>query len=355
MALVEAMATHGSTNQTPNLQLTATGRRVAGLVASAASACGSVTWLLWRAPKVAFNPISLVMFALELASVATGMAISVGLASNHDRLGAPIDDDAARRFPFAVADLVGRARSQDLHGEMRVVVNRARRGRPPSDRAGVAVAAVLLDGPRRLLTVLACTVALLVGLAPFSNPPAWALAGAATAIMATSIGHVLLGGGRIRIGDRVRYSYAAVGEVVSRVDRDGLAPRRWTGAVATVVFINLAIGLRGISDRWTHGLPAMSRDDRIPTLMIATLLVLGALYTLLTTPKPVVTDAHLRARHLDERTARHSLLVGAICVGLVGLLAGVLPMAVDSGDGNPSRIEQVSDHDPAGIEGITGG
>jgi hypothetical protein len=355
MALVETMTTHGSTNQTSNLQLTTSARRVAGLVASAASAGGWVTWLVWRLPNVAGNPISLAMFALELASFAIGIAISVGIASHHDGREAALADDSARRFAFAVADLVGRARSSDLHGDVRAVAHRARAGRPPRDLAGVAIAAVLLDGPRRLLMVLTCAAALLLGLAPFSNPPAWALAAAALAMVATSISHVLLGEGRIRIGDRVRYSCAAVGEVVSRVDRDGLAPRRWTGAVASVVVINLAIGLRGISDRWTHGLPAMSRDGRIPTLMVATLLVLGALYTLSTTPKPVTTDAHLCARHLDERTARHSLLWGAICLGLVGLMAGVLPMDVDSRDGNPGRIENVSDRDPAGIEGITGG
>ncbi len=356
MALVETRTTHGSTNRTSNLQLTTSARRVAGLVASAASAGGGVTWLVWRLPNVAGNPISLAMFALELASVAIGIAISVGIVSHHDDgPESELGDDSARRFPFAVADLVGRARSSDLHGDVRAVAHRARAGRPPRDLAGVAIAAVLLDGPRRLLMVLTCAAALLLGLAPFSNPPAWALAGAALAMVATSISHVLLGEGRIRIGDRVRYSYAAVGEVVSRVDRDGLAPRRWTGAVATVVVINLAIGLRGISDRWTHGLPAMSRDGRISTLMVATLLALGAVYTLFTTPKPVTTDAHLCARHLDERTARRSLLGGAICVGLVGLMAGVLPMDVDPRDGNPSRIENVSDHDPAGIEGITGG
>ena len=355
MALVETMTTHGSTNRTSNLQLTTSGRRVAGLVASTASAGGWVTWLLWRLPNVADNPISLAMFLLELVSLAIGIAISVGIVSNHTGRESALDVDSARRFPFAVADLVGRARSTDLHGDMRVVAHRAREGRPPRDLAGVAIAAVLLDGPRRLLTVLTCTVALLSGLAPFSNPPAWALAGAATAMIATSISHVLLGGGRIRIGDRVRYSYAAVGEVVSRVDRDGFAPRRWTGAVATVVVVNLAIGLRGISDRWTHGLPAMSRDGRIPTLMLATLVVVGALYTLCTTPKPVITATHPCARHLEERTARHSLLGLAICVGLVGLLAGVLPMDVDSRDRNSGRIEQVSDHDPSGVEGITGG
>ena len=63
--------------------------------------------------------------------------------------------------------------------------------------------------------------------------------------------------GRIRIGDRVRWTYSTLGEVVAREDLDGVAPRSWVGTVATIVLVNIAVALRGMSDRWTHGLPHM--------------------------------------------------------------------------------------------------
>jgi hypothetical protein len=168
-------------------------------------------------------------------------------------------------------------------------------------------------------------------------------------------GHVILGGGRIRVGDRVRYSYAAIGELMSPADHDGLAPRRWVGTVAAVVVVNLAMALRGMSDRWTHGLSPMERESRVLTMVLGASVVLGALYTLCTTPAPDIADAHLMSRRLEERTARQSALGGAVIVGMIGLVAGVLPVRVDAADHDPVRVEQISERDAVDLEGVAGG
>ena len=131
------------------------------------------------------------------------------------------------------------------------------------------MAAVLTDGPRRLLVVGSLTLAMVLGVAPIPVPPLWAIACGIASMVLMSCAHVLLGGGRIRFGDRIRWSSAALGEVCSGVDLDGVAPRRWVGTVAAVVVLNLAIALRGMSDRWTHGLAPMEADDRHITLLIA--------------------------------------------------------------------------------------
>ena len=54
-------------------------------------------------------------------------------------------------------------------------------------------------------------------------------------------------------------------------------------------------------------------------------LVVGALYTLATSPRPTQADAHLVSRHLEERTARRTVLAIAVVLGLIGFIAGLLP------------------------------
>ena len=100
-----------------------------------------------------------------------------------------------------------------------------------------------------------------------------------------------------------------------------------------------------MSDRWTHGLPTMSNDMRIVAMVYAMTLVAGSLFTLVTTAAPQLDNAHLVSRRLEERTARQSALGGALCVGLIGLLAGVLPGCVDPGDDHAGRIEHVTEHE----------
>jgi hypothetical protein len=248
------------------------------------------------------------------------------------------------RFAHAVADIVGRTRSADLHREVRTAVRAAPRWRP-RDTADAALAAVLLDGPRRLALVGLLTLSLLLGQAPMPVPPVWALVAGTGVVVGLATAHVVLGGGRIRYGDRTRWASAAIGEVFSGVDVGHAAPRRWLGAVATVVVLNVAVALRGMSDRWTHGLRPMATDDRVVLMLYAIAVVAGALYTLRTMPAPQQVEAHLVSRRLEERTARQSAMGAAVCVGVVGLLAGVLPGGVDAADRDPVRIEQITDHD----------
>jgi hypothetical protein len=263
--------------------------------------------------------------AAELSGAVGAVVVGIGLAG----AASPRDvfEDEPRDshwYAHAVADLVGRTRAADIHRDVRTAVRAAPRWRW-RDRADATIAAILLDGPRRLAMLVIVVVGLMFGTTPFGTPPWWAIAALVVGSIAVGLAHVSLGQGRLRPGDRIRWSYGAIGEIVARADIAGVAPRRWIGSVAAVVVVSIAIALRGMSDRWTHGLPAMTDEDRVVLLLVALLLVLGALYTLATSPRPSQQDAHLVARHLDEGTARHSLLAVAVCVGMIGLVAGVLP------------------------------
>jgi hypothetical protein len=183
-------------------------------------------------------------------------------------------------------------------------------------------------------------------------PPLWALIAVVAGSACVSMSHVLGSQGSIRLGDRTRWSFASLGEVFSAADRDDVAPRRWVGTVATVVVLNLAIALRGMSDRWTHGLPPMSDAERMISMSWASVVVVAGLYALRTIPTPKLGNAHLVARRLEERTARQSALGAAVCVGLIGLLAGVLPGNIDTADHDPVRIEPVTQIE---ADGQTGG
>lgn len=318
-------------------------RRAIGLIALAVSVVSTFSWLAWRLVSLGPHPVELGVFMVEVAGLATGVGVAIALATTRSsRSVFENDPRESSRYAFAVADLVGRTRAVDLHREVRDAMRAAPRWRP-RNLGDVAVASVLADGPRRLGFIIVLNAGLLLGVAPFPMPPSWALASAALGVVAMSLAHVVLSAGRIRVGDRTRWSIASLGEVFSAADRDDLAPRRWVGTVAVVVVTNLAVALRGMSDRWTHGLPPMSSDDRLVGMALATALIVAALYTLRTMPAPQLPNAHLVSRRLEERTARQSAVGGAVCVGLIGLLAGVLPGGVDAADRDPVRIERVSD------------
>ena len=315
----------------------AKGRRAVGLAALALAVVGWGTWLVWRVIHITVHPFVLVMLVLELVGAAAGVAIGLALARDWPGAARPAPDRRdPRRFPCTVADAVGRDRPAELRPALRHYAGAPRR----TCLAELAVVGALVDGPRRLLLVVVLTLALLVGVAPVAVPPIAVLAALATGVSAMSVAHVCLGRGNIRFGDRIRWSYAALGEVVAERDQ-AFAPRRWIGAVAAVVVVNLAIALRGMSDRWTHGLAPMSDGERVTTMLFALSVVLGALYTLATTPAPEAS--HAASRRLEERTARRSALLGAVCVGVVGLVAGVLPGSVDAADDDPVRVEHVTE------------
>ena len=273
----------------------------------------------------------ILVLLLEAIGAASGLVVAIALGRSITTRTVLTDVPSERRYSAAVADVVGRTRAEDLQRTVRDAVRSARRTlrRPHAD---YAMAAVVTDGPRRLATVLLVALGLLIGVSPIERPSALAAGFVIAAVMCTSIAHVALSGGRIRTGDRIRWTYSTIGEIVGRRDIDGVAPRSWMGTIATIVGINVAVALRGMSDRWTHGLPAMDDESRVVAMVCGLVLAVGALVTLATTAAPELANAHLVARRLEERTARQSVLAAAVGVGMIGLVAGVLPGGVQATD-----------------------
>lgn len=294
-------------------------------------------WLGWRIVTLGAHPVQVVSLLVELSGWTGGTVVAVGMLRSTSPRDVLQTDDTYR-YAHAVADRVGRTRAADLHSDLWAAVERLGK-RTAGDAADRAMIGVLIDGPRRIALVTTLLFGLLLGVSPAPMPPVWAVSAVALGTVLIASAHVVASNGRIRFGDRTRWSSATLGEVLSPVDRADVAPRRWVGTVGTVVVLNLGIALRGMSDRWTHGLPSMPDDERIVVMTWAGLIVLGGLYTLRTTPTPRLGNAHLVARRLEERTARQSALGAAVCLGLIGLLAGVLPGSVDAGANDPARIE----------------
>jgi len=336
LATTDSATTRGS-------RLSAARRRI-GLVFMAVGVVGWMGWIVWRAATLSFNLIPITALLIETAGAAIGVVVAIALATV-DQPRANFADDRRDpwRYAFAVADRVGRTRAVDLHREVRSAARAARRARKRT-RADVAMGCVLVDGPRRLLMVVVAVVGLLFGVSPMPVPAVPALISLAIGVGGLSLATVVLSQGRIALGDRLRWTYGSIGELLIRDDIEGVAPRRWVGTVGTIVVVNLAVALRGMSDRWTHGLPTMSNDLRVVAMVYAMTLVAGSLFTLVTTAAPQLDNAHLVSRRLEERTARQSALGGALCVGLIGLLAGVLPGCVDSSHDHAGRIEHVTEH-----------
>lgn len=305
-----------------------TGARVALVVALVAAA----VWFAWRVVTVGPHPLRIVVLLVELSAWTGGVLVARGLLA----AGAPrgsLDTDVTYRYAFAVADRVGRTRADDLRLDLRAATDRLL-SRQPLDPADRAMIGVMIDGPRRVAIVVALSVCLLVGVAPLDVPPWWAVAALVVGSAALAVTHRVASDGVIRFGDRTRWSFATLGEVLAPVDHADLAPRRWVGTVGAVVVLNVAVGLRGVSDRWTHGLGDMAADDRAVAMIAAVVVALGGLYALRTIPPPRLANAHLVARRLEERSARRAALGAAVGLGLLGLAAGVVPVD-DGGQGRP--------------------
>jgi len=308
-----------------------------GLTALALGLVGCAVWLGWRIATLELHPVPMAFLVAEIVGVVGAVAIAVGLIKageprNVYSVSGTVRD--CHRFAHAIADIVGRTRSADLHRDVRTALRAAPRWRP-RDSADAAIAAVLADGPRRLTLVVTIGVGLLLGVPPFGVPPWWALGAALIGYLAFAMAHVALGRRRLRFGDRQRWSYGAIGEIIAREDVAGHAPRTWAGPIAVTVALSVAVALRGMSDRWTHGLPGMEYDERVGAMFVALALMLGALHTILTSPRPLPADVHLVSRRLEEATARQTLLAAAVCVGVIGLFAGVLPTS-DQADEEPA-------------------
>lgn len=319
----------------------ASARPMAGWVSLA---CGLVCWsiwFVWRLDHLAVNPVAICTLLIELSGLTAGVLVAIGLLrAEIPRTVLPSDRRDSHRYAYAVADRMGRTRTDDLQGDLLAAVERMT-NRRVAGRTDRAIIGVLIDGPRRVALVAVLTLALLVGVAPMPVPPMWAITAVAAGTWLIALSNVLATAGRIRFGDRTRWSFASLGEVFSRADHAAVAPRRWVGTIGTIVVLNIAIALRGMSDRWTHGLPAMTADHRVATMGWAAIVVMGGLFTLRTMDPPELSNGHLVARRLEERGARRSALGATVCVGLVGLVAGVLPSAVDGRGGESFDSESL--------------
>ena len=91
-----------------------------------------------------------------------------------------------------------------------------------------------------------------------------------------------------------------------------------------MVALNLAVSLRGLSDRWTHGLGAMAHDERVLTMAAAAWMVGWGFVALRSLPQPELGD-YGATRRLEESSTRRLALGATLAVATVGLVAGILP------------------------------
>ena len=322
-----------------------TGRRLGGV----GVALGTVAWAAWLTGRLAHasaHPLWVVLFASELLGVITGAVVATVLARRPVATAAPVSRGATRdrgdgtdvdRYPIAVAGLLGIANGPDLRKSVRAAWHPA--FAPTTPIAERALALVRIDGTRRLVMIVGLALSMLLGVAPLDQPSPWLLVAGGAGLVLTSVGSMLLTGGAIRPGDRLRWSFASIGLTVGPVERSDAMPVRWAGVTGSIVVLNLAVALRGVSDRWTHGLPPMADADRVVTMSAALLLITGGLATLrhLTPPEPGRCNMSSRR---EERSARQSALGATAIAGILGLLAGILPGSVDAADRQPLDREQ---------------
>jgi hypothetical protein len=310
-----------------------------------ASVVGVVAWSLWLAWRLTSSPVgvvSVVVLVLEVAALLVSIVLSAALWSRPDRPRRPVP---AAGLTDLFAGLLGldeleavEAHGADDTGE----VARARRGLrlldprtassvgtalPTSGRrqlAATAWALVAVEGIRRMLFVAVLVAVLLTGRLPFEMPGWSALAALVGAQVSFAVGHWLLSGGVLRPGVRLRWSMSSIGAGLGDgASRTGL-PIRWTATLATMVVLNLAVALRGVSDRWTHGLGPMPHDERVAAMVMSWWLVIVGFAALRTLDKPSL-GFYGATRRLEETSTRRLALGTTLAVALVGFVAGVLP------------------------------
>ena len=317
-----------------------------------AVALGTVAWAAWLAGRLADasgHPLWAVVYATEVLGVVTGVVVAVVIARQSLRPtptpDTPILDTGRPRrhrhdpdgYPTAICDLLEIAPEPEVRASVRGAWRTAFANQTPL--AERALALVRFEGMRRLVLIVGLVLSLLLGVAPLERPETWMLGVAAAGLVLTSVGSMLLAGGHIRPGDRLRWSFASIGLTVGPSERSAAMPVRWAGVMGSIVVLNLAVALRGLSDRWTHGLPPMVDADRVVAMSVALLLIVGCLATLRHLQPPEQGHGHM-ARRREERSARHTALGATAIAGIVGLLAGILPGAVDAADREPVDREQ---------------
>jgi hypothetical protein len=316
--------------------------RWAGRLASVVGVVAWSFWLLWRLTSSPVGIVSVLVLVLEVAALLVSVVLSAALWSPPVRPRASAPNAG---LPDLFAQLVGldgfeivQPHGTDDTGE----VARARRGlrlldprspstrrtaRPITDRRHLAVTAwalVAVEGIRRMLFVAVLVAVLLTGQLPFTMPGRSILVALLVAQVSFAVGHWLLSGGALRPGVRLRWSMASVGAGLGDgASRSGL-PIRWTATLATMVVLNLAVALRGVSDRWTHGLGPMPHDERVAAMMLSWWLVIVGFAALRVLDKPSL-GFYGATRRLEETSTRRLALGTTLAVALVGFVAGVLP------------------------------
>jgi hypothetical protein len=329
-----------------------------GLVAVLVAAGAWTTWLGWRLDRAVEHPLALALFLLEMAGAAGGLGAALVFARPAPRAPMELDtsttstgsiasatgdaDVPVDRYARAVVESCGHTLGAHTAEAVRHAVSALRHG--PDVRSRVAAIAVL-EGPRRVAMVLTVAAALLLGAAPIDRPPPALLAVLAVAAAGTSVAVWLLSGRTVRPGDRLVWSYASIGTSLSR--GGDVVSAQWAGVVGSIIAVNIAISLRGVSDRWTHGLAVMTPASRVTTMVTGLVLVAGG-FACLSVLSPPAQTPETAPRRLEERSARRTALGATLAVAIVGLVAGVLTGTVEAeggvdagvGDGTETPAER---------------
>jgi len=301
-------------------------------------------WIGWRVTSSTFGLTSAVVLVLEVAAFLVSVIISAALWSVPERRD---PHEKPELLPDVYARLLGLdglgsvdGRGADDTGE----VARARRGLqmldPRPARTGrsatrrrqlamTAWALVAIEGIRRVVFVGLLVAVLLSGRFPFALPAWSVLVVLIAAQVLVAVGHWLLSGGVLRPGVRLRWSMASLGAGLGDgTSRTGL-PIRWTATMATMIVLNLAVALRGVSDRWTHGLAPMQRDERVAAMLVSWWLVFVGFAALRTLAQPSL-GFYGATRRLEETSARRLALGTTLAVAALGFVAGLLPGGLPS-------------------------
>jgi hypothetical protein len=314
--------------------------RWAGRLACVAGVAAWSCWFVWRFTSAPIGAVSLLVLVVEVFAFSTSIVLGAALWSLPRRTH-PVPRSVM--LPDVVADLVGldELRSVEVSGAddsgevararlgLRLLDPRAQRrdtlSRDPRRQLATAAwSLTAVEGIRRLVFVVLLVAVLLTGQSPFAMPPWWILAMLIAAQVLFAVGHWALSGGALWPGVRLRWSMASLGAGLGDgASRSGL-PIRWAATMATMIALNLAVALRGLSDRWTHGLGPMPHDERVVTMIVAWWLVIVGFAALRVLVQPSL-GFYGATHRLEENSTRRLALGTTLAVAAVGFVAGVLP------------------------------
>ncbi len=316
-----------------------------GRLLSAGALAAWCGWLAWSLSSFTPGVLGALVLALQFMAFSAALVVTAGLWAIPRRPGGYARTRGRPTpMPVVMADALGLDRSfvalagepdvgEDDTGEIAwarrglgvLGAARSRSATPPAVRIREAAWSVVsIDGLRRMLAIVLLIAVLFTGQTPFDRPSWSVVALLAGGVGGLSLGHWLLSGGRIRPGARLVWSMASVGAGVGNgTSRSGL-PVRWMTTMATMVALNLAVALRGLSDRWTHGLGPMSHDGRVSAMSLAIGLVFVGLVSLRTLPRPELGFYGATTR-LEEPSTRRLALGCTLAVAVLGFVVGVLP------------------------------